>query len=172
MAIYTSAFRIFSTVVSDPKYGDSTVGACTAVPPNTDLKFDIRLELVLKFSDGVELDFTGDGVGDGFWQYPTEDTKNVDSHVSAKELYWVEGSAHSGLTLSVPILDIENMPESSPWVVAFTAATASFDRVSADGSRVYFHFLLPPGASSNTVVFSGPERASSFWTAFRKCYEE
>ena len=172
MAAYTSAFRIFSIVVSDPKYGDATTGACMPIPSDEGLKFDIRLELVLKFSDGVELDFTGDGVGDGFWRYPTEDTKNVDSHVSAKELYWVEGSAHSGLTLSVPILDIENMPESSPWVVAFTAATASFDRVSTDGSRVYFHFLLPPGASSNTVVFSGPERASSFWTAFRKCYEE
>ena len=172
MAIYTSAFRIFSTVVTHPKYGDTTTGACTPIPSGEDPKFDLRLELVLKFSDGVELDFTGDGVGDGFWEYPTEDTKNVDSYVSAKALYWDEGSAHSELVLSVPFYDIEGIPEASPWVVAFTVVAASFDRVSADGSQVYFHFLLPPGASSDAVVFSGPERASSFWAAFRKCYEE
>ena len=163
MAIYTSAFKIFSTGGTLPKSG-----ACIPIPSDEGLKFDIRLELVLKFSDGVE----GAGVGKGFWRYPIEVTKNVDSYVSPGILFWDEGSAHSILVLSVHILDIENMPESSPWVVAFTTATASFDLVSTDGSRLYFYFLLPPGASSNAVVFSGPERASSFWTAFRKCYEE
>ena len=170
MAIYTSAFKIFSTGVTHPTHGVVTTVACIPIPSDEGLKFDIRLELVLKFSDGVDFGFSGDGRG--FWRYPTEETKNVDSYVSAIELSWDEGSAHSVLTLSVSISNIENMPESSPWVVAFTTATASLDLVRTDGSRLYFAFLLPPGASSNAVVFSGPERASSFWAAFRKCYEE
>lgn len=172
MAIYTSAFRIFSTKVHDPKYGDSTVGACTAVPPNTDLKFDTRLELSLKLSEGVELDLNGDGAGDGFWEYPIEQVRWIDSYVNAGELFWSEGDAHSKLVLSVSVTDIEGISESSPWVVAFTEPAASFERASIDGSQVYFRFLLPPGASSNATVFSGPERSSTFWTAFRKCYEE
>ena len=172
MAIYTSAFKIFSPVATHPKYGVLPPVACIPIPSDEGLKFDIRLELVLKFSDGVDLGFSGEDVGRRFWRYPTEETKNVDSYVSAGELTWYEGREHSVLTLSVSNSDIENMPESSPWVVAFTTATASFDLVRTDGSRLYFDFLLPPGASSNAVVFSGPERASSFWAAFRKCYEE
>ena len=171
MAIYTSAFRIFSTVVSDPKYGDSTVGACTAVPPNTDLKFDIRLELVLKFSEGEEHDLDGDGAGDGFWSYPIEHVRWIDSYVEAGGLFWPEGDAHSELVLVVSDAVLEDMTEESPWIVALTVG-ATFDRWSSDGSSTYFRFMLPPGASSNAVVFSGPERASTFWNDFRKCYEE
>ena len=172
MAIYTSAFRIFSTVVSDPKYGDSTVGACTAVPPNTDLKFDTRLELSLKLSEGVELDLNGDGAGDGFWRYPIEQVRWIDSYVNApRELFWSEGDAHSELVLVVSSAFLEDMTEESPWIVALTV-NATFDRWNSDGSSTYFNFMLPPGASSNATVFSGPERSSTFWTAFRKCYEE
>ena len=171
MAIYTSAFRIFSTVVSDPKYGESTVGACTAVPPNTDLKFDTRLELSLKLSEGVELDFNGDGAGDGFWEYPIEQVRWIDSYVGAFKLSWAEVDAHSELVLVVSIAFLEDMTEESPWIVALTVG-ATFDRWNSDGSSTYFRFMLPPGASSNATVFSGPERSSTFWTAFRKCYEE
>ena len=171
MAIYTSAFRIFSTVVSDPKYGESTVGVCTAVPSDTELKFDTRLELALKLSEGVERDLNGDGAGDGFWEYPIEQVRWIDSYVSASELYWMEGAAHSELVLAVSVDDIEDMTEESPWIVALTV-NATFDRWNSDGSSTYFRFLLPPGASGNAIVFSGPERLSTFWTAFRKCYEE
>lgn len=171
MAIYTSAFRIFSTKVHDPKYGDSTVGACTAVPPNTDLKFDTRLELSLKLSEGVELDLNGDGAGDGFWEYPIEQVRWIDSYVNAGELFWSEGDAHSELVLVVSYAFLEDMTEESPWIVALTVG-ATFDRWNSDGSSTRFRFMLPPGASSNATVFSGPERSSTFWTAFRKCYEE
>lgn len=172
MAIYTSAFRIFGTVVSHPKYGDSTVGTCTAVPPNTNLKFDTRLELALKLSEGVELDSNGDGVGDGVWAYPIEQVRWIDSYVRADGLSRSKGDAHSRLVLVVSSASLEDMTEESPWIVALTVG-ATYDRWNSDGSSTYFHFMLPPGASSNATLFSGPERSSStFWTAFRKCYEE
>lgn len=171
MAIYTSAFRIFSTVVFHPKYGRTKVGACTAVPPNTNLKFDTRLELALKLSEGVELDVNGDGVGDGHWWYPIEQVRWIDSYVNAGGLSWSEGGAHSELVLVVSKASLGGMTEESPWIVALTVG-ATFDRWHSDGSATYFRFMLPPGKSSNATVFSGPERSSTFWTAFRKCYEE
>lgn len=166
MAIYTSAFRIFSTVVYHPKYGESRVWACTAVPPNTNLKFDTRLELALKLSEAVEIDVNGDGVGDGIWRYPIEQVRWIDSYVNARDRY-----AHSELVLVVSSSYLDDMTEESPWIVALTVG-ATFGGLNSDGSNTYFHFMLPPGASSNATVFSGPERSSTFWTAFRKCYEE
>ena len=175
MAIYTSAFRIFSTVVSDPKYGPVLAGACSPVPLstqlNTELKFDVRLELTLKLSEGKELDFNDDGVGDGYWSYPLEKVLSKDPYIKGMALGWEDGSPHTGLVLRVYSNELQDMTEESAWVVTFDV-TATFDRWERDGQATYFHFLLPPEMTKDSRLLSGPERPSTFWNDFRKCYEE
>lgn len=171
MAIYTSAFRIFSTVVSDPKYGPVLAGACSPIPLSTELKFDVRLELALKLSEGREFDADGDGAGDGYWIYPLEKVLSRDPYVKGIALGWEDGSPHTGFVLHVRRDDLEDMTEESAWVVTFDVI-ATFDRWEHDGNATYFRFLLPPEMTKDSRLLSGPERPSMFWNDFRKCYEE